>query len=63
MFYSYIGSEHKNMLDRFFIHQINTPNSRSYLSKVLLQKRGMDHAKEKKKELRKNGQILKMMGT
>jgi hypothetical protein len=25
MFYSYIGGEHKNMLVRFFIHQINAP--------------------------------------
>jgi hypothetical protein len=26
MFYSYTGGEHKNMLVRFFIHQINAPN-------------------------------------
>jgi hypothetical protein len=50
------------MLDRFFIHQINTPSSRYYFSKVLLQKRGMSYAKvihkkereeKKKKEKRK----------
>ena len=33
--------EHKNMLDRFFIHQINALSSYCYLSKVLLQERGM----------------------
>jgi hypothetical protein len=41
MFYSYTGSEHKNMLDRFFIHQINSLSSCCYLSKVLFQKRDM----------------------
>ena len=52
----------KNMLDRFSIHQINALSSCCYLSKVLLQKRGMGM----QKELRKNEQvseISKTMGT
>ena len=58
MFYSYIGGEHKNMLDRFSIHQINALSSCCYLSKVLLQKRGMGyakviHKKSEKKKLKK----------
>ena len=72
MFYSYTGSEHKNMLDRFFIHQINAPSSCCYLSKVLLQKRGMGYVKvihknKKKKEVLKKldkcPRYLKTMGT
>ena len=38
MFYSYTGSEHKNMLDRFSIHQINGLSSCCYLSKVSVAK-------------------------
>jgi hypothetical protein len=34
-----LGVNAKNMLNRFFIHQINAPSSCCYLSKVLLQKR------------------------
>jgi hypothetical protein len=56
MFYSYTGSEHKNMLDKFFIHQINAPSSCRYLSKVLLLRRGMGYAKviHKKREKERN---------
>ena len=32
MFYFYTEGEHKNMPDRFSIHQINAPNSCYYLS-------------------------------
>ena len=58
----------KNMLDRFFIHQINTLNFCCYLSKVLLQKRGLGYAKviHEKKNREKNEQvseISKTMGT
>jgi hypothetical protein len=58
MFHSYTGREHKNMLVRFSIHQINALSSCCYLSKVLLQKRGMGicksySSKRRKKELRK----------
>ena len=57
MFYSYTGSEHQKILDRFSIPQINAPSSYCYLSKVLLQKRGMGYAKvihkKKKREKRK----------
>ena len=62
MFYSYTEGEHKNMLVRFPL-KINAPSSCYYLSKVLLQKRGMVYAKviqkkrERKKELRKIGQV------
>ena len=75
MFYSYTRSEHKNMLDRFFIHQINAPSSCCYLSKVLLQKRHgamqklfIKKRKKRKKKMswEKNGQvseISKTMGT
>jgi hypothetical protein len=55
------------MLDRLFTHHINAPSSSYFLSKVLLQKRGMGYAKENKKELRKMdtkvSEILKTMGT
>ena len=40
MFYSYIRSEQKNILDRF-IHQINAPKFLLLSLKVLLQKRDM----------------------
>ena len=57
MFYSYTGSEPKNMFVRFFTHQINAPSSCCYLSKVLLQRRGMGyarviHKKRERKELK-----------
>jgi hypothetical protein len=49
---------------RFFIHQINAPKLLLLSLKVLLQKRGMGYAKvihekkkERKKGLRKNGQV------
>jgi hypothetical protein len=45
MFYSYIRGEHKNMFDRFFIYQINTPSYYCYLSKSFMQRRGMGYAK------------------
>jgi hypothetical protein len=60
---------------RFSIHQINAPSSCCYLSKVLLQKRGMGlckscHIKKERKKIKKeswkNGQvseISKTMGT
>jgi hypothetical protein len=56
------------MLDRFSIHQINAPNSCCYLSKVLLQKRGMGnikviHKKRKEKMDTKVFEIYKTMGT
>jgi hypothetical protein len=54
MFYSYIGSEHKNMFVRFPIHQINAPSSCYYLSKFCYRKR--HEAMQKlfiKKELKK----------
>jgi hypothetical protein len=44
MFYFYTGGEHKNMLVRFPL-QISAPSSCYYLSKVLLQKRGIGYAK------------------
>jgi hypothetical protein len=52
------------MFDRFSIHQINAPNSCCYLSKVLLQKRGMGntkviHKKEKKKWTQKYSRYIK----
>ena len=62
MFYSYIGGEHNNMLHRFPIHQINAPSSCCYLSKFLLQKRGMGYAKvihRKKREERKGKNRIK----
>ena len=70
MFYSYTRGEHKNMLVRFPL-KINAQNPCCYLSKDLLQKRGMAmqklfKKKREKKELRKNGQvfeIFKTMGT
>ena len=73
MFYSYIGGEHKNMLDRFLIYQINALSSCCYLSKFCCKKETWGYAKvihkkrEKDKEkLTKNVQvseILKTMGT
>jgi hypothetical protein len=55
MFYSCTGSEHKNMLDRFPIHQINAPKFLLLSLKVSLQKRGMGYARDiHKKEERKN---------
>ena len=57
------------MFDRFSIHQINALSSCYYLSKVLLQKRGMDYAKvihiKKKREKMdtKLSEIFKTMGT
>ena len=58
MFYSYTGGEHKNMLVRFSL-KINAPSSCYYLSKVLLQKRGMGYAKviHRKKEKKENKKI------
>jgi hypothetical protein len=44
------------MFVRFYIHQINAPNSCCYLSKVLKQKRGMGLCKsysQKRKEKKK----------
>ena len=63
MFYSYTRGEHKNMLVRFSIHQINVPSSCYYLSKVFVaekrhgavQKLFRKKREEKKKKLRKNG--------
>ena len=54
------------MLDRFFIHQINAPSSYCYLSKVLLQKRGMGYAKvihKKGKKEKKEKREEKKMDT
>ena len=62
MFYSYTEGEHKNMLVRFSIYQINAPSSCCYILKVLLQKRGMGYAKvihkkrREKKERKKSGE-------
>jgi hypothetical protein len=70
MFYSYTGSKHKNMLDRFFIHQINASSSCYYLSKFCCRKEAWGYAKvihkkerKEKKELRKNGQVSKIFKT
>jgi ferritin len=57
MFYSYTWSEHKNMIDRFSIHQINASSFYYYLSKLCCRKEAMGYAKvihkKEKKELRK----------
>jgi hypothetical protein len=45
MFYSYTGSEHKNMLVRFSIHQINAPSLVSYLSRFCCRKETWGYAK------------------
>jgi hypothetical protein len=71
MFYSYTRREHKNMLVRFSIHQINAPNSCCYLSKVLLQKKAMElcnsyslkKEREEKKMDTKVSEISRIMGT
>jgi hypothetical protein len=69
MFYSYTGSEHKNIIDRFSIHQINAPSFCCYLSLFCYKKETWGYAKvihKKEEELRKNGQvfeIFKTMGT
>ena len=74
MLYSYTGSEHKNMLDRFSIHQINGLSSCCYVSKVsvvekrhgAMQKLFMKKKKKRKKRVEKNGQVFeisKTMGT
>jgi hypothetical protein len=53
----------KNILDRFFIQQINASSSYCYLSKVLLPKRSLGYAKviqkkrRKKEEEKKNRQV------
>ena len=39
MHYSYTGGEHKNMLVRFSIHQINAPSSCWYLSQSFVTKK------------------------
>ena len=58
----------QNMLDRFFMHQINTPSSCCYLSKFCCRKETWGYGKviHKKKRWEKNGQvseISKTMGT
>ena len=59
MFYSYTRSEHKNMLDRFFIHQINALSSCCYLSEVFVaeKRHGLckSYSEKREKKLRKNG--------
>ena len=52
MHYSYTGGEHKNMLVRFPLKK-NVQNPCCYLSKDLLQKRGMAMQKLFKKKLKK----------
>ena len=42
---STLGVNTKNMLDSFFIHQINAPSSCYYLSKVCCRKRSLGYAK------------------
>jgi hypothetical protein len=71
MFYSYTGGEHKNMLDRFSIYQINAPSSCYYLLKFYCRKEARGYAKviHKKEEKMikkidtKVSEILKTMGT
>ena len=77
MFYSYTGSEPKNMLVRFSIHQINALGSYWYLSQSFvaekrdgamqkLFKSKKKETKRKKRDWEKNGQvsgISKTMGT
>jgi hypothetical protein len=64
-----LGVNTKNILVRFFIHQINAPSSCCYLSKFCYRREAWGYAKvihKKRKKLRKNGQvseILKTMGT
>jgi hypothetical protein len=57
MFYSCTRDEHKNMLDRFSIHQINAPSSCYYLSIFCCRKEALGYAKViyKKKRREKNG--------
>jgi hypothetical protein len=45
MFYSYTGGEHKNILDRFSIHQINALSSCYYLLKFCYEKEVWGYAK------------------
>ena len=64
MHYSYTGGEHKNMLVRFFIHQINAPSSYWYLSQSFVaEKRHGAMQKYWKKMDTKMSEILKTMGT
>jgi hypothetical protein len=72
MHYSYTGGRHKNMLDRFSLHQINTPSSCCYLSKFCCRKETWGyarviHKKRKRKKLEKMdtkvSKIFKIMGT
>jgi hypothetical protein len=51
--------EHKNILVRFSF-KINAPNSYCYLSRDLLQKRGMGYAKVIKKRELKNGEVFEI---
>jgi hypothetical protein len=56
MFYSYTGSEHKNMLDRF-VHQINAPvlvNISLLESFVVEKKHGAMQKKKEKKEKKRS---------
>jgi hypothetical protein len=74
MFYSYTGSEHKNMLDRF-VHQINVLVlvNISLLKSFVVEKRHgamqkKKREKTKKREVEKNrykkmSRVLKTMGT
>ena len=62
MFYSYTGCEHKNMLDRFPIHQINAPSSCYYLSKFYYRKETWGYAKViHKKEREKMDKCLRYL--
>jgi hypothetical protein len=68
MFYSYTGGEHKNMLVRFSICQINALSSCCYLSKVYVaEKKHLAMQKlftlEKREKVLKKRQVSKIYKT
>jgi hypothetical protein len=66
MFYSYTGGEHKNMLVKFSIYQVNAPSSCSYLSQSFVAEKRHGAMQKLFIKKKKNGQvseILKIMGT